>query len=724
MKKFMNLSLAVFMAVLMAVLSPIQTLAASTNQYLSDIKIAYGADGDKLLTEAGYQVFETLDANNGGNGGPVWIGYKTTTNSNEAITDISLMNMKGGYSFEAYQQELEEISNNITAMLNNFSASIKEFRENYKNKSEYAIRAYTLLQKIVEDDTGSKMGDLMLDAGTDEATLHTIFMQGNTEILDVIYTALALGCTDVSDDSFLDRLENTVLSDEIPPSRNNARTQIAGVLDDFRAQLLNAKSTADAIKDAGGIDAYCQTIEESEVDTALYYQSLYEAATTYKFGNTGLTLYDAMMLPTTYTGNNQLYLDDTMIDLLATAVTPGQVGAVGTVGLGSLVANAYSTKAKANENAAMKESFSYVDTCLKELDDIDDISVYFGVDRSLFTDTDSIALTSAAIREKAKTEGADFGKSKDWRENKALRISLAVLSGVTGAVAIGCGAAAIAMKATLNITYNTTFTVVGYSAAIDGLQFASKKALTEAMMGHLPDIYQDTSWKIMNFQTSTSTCCFGTYSAIAFKALAVVGAVAMVASLVLTFLTVQSYLYHPDTEKVEYTKIPRVLVDMKYDEKAQKTYYVYYAAKLVTAAENETDSLKLYGDLNALNGSEEWVALYYSKDARLGNPLTPTALVKGNTKLTSTQAKNYKAVHDFNSTAAANFNQFSKKSGAPSIYFFLKMDTSAANNTGSIFASSTLSIGIIAFTVGAALAFILTITEMKRRNKKGTVESN
>ncbi|MBR2402676.1 MAG: hypothetical protein IKB01_07910, partial [Lachnospiraceae bacterium] len=83
---------------------PLQVLAANNSKYIKEVRVSYGETEEEAkswLKQNGYTVLEqNLNAGTGKN--CVYLGYKTTTNVKEAITDISIMDMKGGYSFGAY----------------------------------------------------------------------------------------------------------------------------------------------------------------------------------------------------------------------------------------------------------------------------------------------------------------------------------------------------------------------------------------------------------------------------------------------------------------------------------------------------------------------------------------------------------------------------------------------------------------------------------------------
>ena len=88
-----------FMAILMLVMAlPITAFAAKQETYIKEIRISTASTADaakKWLTDNGYIVVDT-DLNQKTGKDYVYIGYKTTTNPDEAVTDISLMQMDGG----------------------------------------------------------------------------------------------------------------------------------------------------------------------------------------------------------------------------------------------------------------------------------------------------------------------------------------------------------------------------------------------------------------------------------------------------------------------------------------------------------------------------------------------------------------------------------------------------------------------------------------------------
>ena len=238
--KFRNI-LAVILALLMAVLTPARVLADAQSAqpaYISDVMVGMGETAEeakKALTDAGFTV---LDHNvNEGAGSVfktekfVYIGYKTTTDSSEAITDLAVMNMNGGYSFSDYEVLMDKYRDSqIKPFIEHFIATIKEYRANYNSANEAnkakAQYAYKILSAIIEDDTGGNMGDLLLNQTKEErglsddeykalpdevrkstVDLTTALMQGNTQVILLMEQTLAMAA-DTNETTWLERLSD------------------------------------------------------------------------------------------------------------------------------------------------------------------------------------------------------------------------------------------------------------------------------------------------------------------------------------------------------------------------------------------------------------------------------------------------------------------------------------------------------------------------------------
>ena len=144
MKHLSKTIIAVFMAILMGTLLPVQVFA-DTPDYISEVKVYEG--NCKNAEKEGYTILcgdngKPIDLNDdsgsdeiGAKGDKsVYLGYKTTKDKDDAITDLALMNMKGGYDCAEYDKLMDgQMSRQIVPFVESFLAAIKEYRINYKS---------------------------------------------------------------------------------------------------------------------------------------------------------------------------------------------------------------------------------------------------------------------------------------------------------------------------------------------------------------------------------------------------------------------------------------------------------------------------------------------------------------------------------------------------------------------------------------------------------------
>jgi len=673
MKRFRWI-LTLLLAVAMLTAAPVQTFAAGQTRYVSEIRIGYGDEGKAALVEEGFTVWTNLNANEGGNGSAVWVGYQTTTDKSKAITDVALMNMKGGYSFDAYTAELEELNRKISVQLANFEATIEEFRANYAEENLFAQKAYEVMNVFTDDDTLDEngnpvpLGDILLDENTSEETLHRIFLEGNSEAIRAVESALATACIELGDETVLTRLEESEYPTELDPAGNAGRSNLMAVFDSFHSDAISAQQVyTEAEEYEGGQEAFLESETLSDEERYAYITQItrYELLDSIPFGDSGMTLLEFALLDQEEENENGEVLEDEYLDMLAQAMTPGQLGIVANVGIMTILVNAMA-KDKADEAAEMFDE--YAETELQET-----ISVYYGVDRSLFSDIDSVALTSSALREKAASEASSLGKDSGADKTKAVILTAAAAASLTiGAI--------------------TTF------AGLRSVLMTSQDAFA--------DILAEVGEQAVE-AVSTSAVSLGGIIATA------IGVVALLAGVILTIFAILQWIEKPKVVKTEYTQIPRVIVD-KLDNNGG--YVNYYAAGLAGAAEGETDSTKLYGDLNGLNGKDEWVALYYTKNPNMGSPLTDEIFVSSSNTLNTSKAENYTAVHMFGIKTAANLNQYNTKSGAKGIYLFFRNTNDSVGQTGTVFTSGGILTNVIMLLAGGALATMATYIAMKKKN--------
>ena len=100
-KRILTMTLVIVMLFLATV--PVFAAGEVEEEYLSDLRIIYAESVEgavEVLDDSeleGYKLFNAnLNENTGKKG--VWLAYKTTTDVEDAITDIAIMQMNGGYN--------------------------------------------------------------------------------------------------------------------------------------------------------------------------------------------------------------------------------------------------------------------------------------------------------------------------------------------------------------------------------------------------------------------------------------------------------------------------------------------------------------------------------------------------------------------------------------------------------------------------------------------------
>ena len=107
-----------------------------------------------LLEEEGY-TFLDANLNEGTGEDGIWMGYTITTNPEEAVYDLKLMNMNGGFTLTSMEQALAAQEAVFEDMANDLKLLIDEFIEAYEDESVPALKAYKALNffRVVEGET-------------------------------------------------------------------------------------------------------------------------------------------------------------------------------------------------------------------------------------------------------------------------------------------------------------------------------------------------------------------------------------------------------------------------------------------------------------------------------------------------------------------------------------------------------------------------------------------
>ena len=787
MKHLSKAIIAVFMAVLMGTLLPVQVFA-DTPDYIGEVKIFMGdysaaqAEGYTLLKDGNNPVDLNQDAGGGaGSKGEkaVYLGYKTTKNKDEAITDLALMNMKGGYRTKDYQTLMNSQMNaQIIPFVDSFLAAIKEYRANYNSKKalnkKRAQFVHDALNKLTDDDCGGAgLGDLLLNetkyemgeaaynALSDEqkkehADILTIIAQSNgnaTLIMENLITRAA----DNNNDLWLDRFAEITYDDLIEAtgkSPTDARKTVAKLYDDGANEILDMwedfsehldnydnavaileaaaeKDLSDDVEAVENLDF--ETDDEEDVNEAA------EASVEIQYSAEELANAAADVFCKEYLETID-YEDGTMLDFfmqeaediedditvlypLVASLSKGQKAGLEFITLQDLVMFG-STDEDGYREAALNE--------------LETNSIYLGVDRAIY-EKGGVALTSDAIRSDVMME-----------PTPEQSIALHIWSGV--AVALSLVGAAAFVGSTI-VKNSTDKALAAYKASFKDLTdyIAKNTATVNAMKTKLASLQQKgltemartqsenirsytkgienakNTLKNMDYdeafverlQSRSSMCSKMRVGAAIFT-------VAMVA--ISAFLVYLDYQEMKEYYNVAFTPMPQYIIDEKdligYNKKGEKIVLKNQSAyyKLVDCNRTQADEMyKMLGTGADMNGDvgQQWLALYAVRNEAT-EPILANSLI----------AKIYEedeevklpdgyttGIHMFGSDAAFNLNNsyYDWNNEAPATYVYFKTDDSAPTASGANFTSGSLA---LAGGAGIALGAVITALIMKAKRKK------
>ena len=669
MKKIISLILVV--ATLFAALT-VNVGAARAEEFISEVALVYKdsvAEAKKAIEGTDWKLFEQdLNAN-----ADAWIDdgvyliYKTTTDVEEAITDLRIMDMYGGYSSSNYDKQLEASRKAYMQAVSYIRITAAEFKALYVAGDEMAKIAYRQMNYYKDSNTNLLMGDFMLNIPSDEA-LVTVLLEGNGYAVTNLISLLAVGISGGSDKTLAERIsEKFAIKDTLSDGYYyDATSKLADEFKEFSACVRRYNALADQY------DLTDEDMSDEEAEFLLEYATIALILEQIPYGEETL--------------KDFLARDDWQIkDLypIVAALSEGQL-ALTDIGVFTTVLQ-YSSP-----SASIERLYEALEETEKELTDENGnlrvFDVYTGVDRSIFEG--DFAFTTAAERQQALTgmEWSATQSSNDavpYEQIKAMTIAGASL-------AVGPIVAVKILK--------TLIMAFGWGGN----------------SGTVLNSFGTVGAKVLSFLLGTTKdgalLGIGKGGLTKFGLIAGVG-ILMVAIGVTSIAAVYGYY------NSEYTPIPNTMVDVRETDLGDK-YIKYTAAKVF---ENGKLSEK-NADFNAYQG-KEWNALYYTKDATAGNCLTPNFVFSDSS---SAVTRRHQGVSMFGETNAFNLNSHVFNSSAKGAYLTVRYSTAKKTAAevpavvGSIFATGALY--MVTALGGAAVGIGGTLLLQKAKKKKDEVE--
>ncbi len=733
-KKILKNTISIILATVMCFVSFTSAFAASSankKSYVKEMIISYGNSDEEAKSWLKDNEYKIID-NNINEGADdtfstkraVYLGYKTTTNAEEAITDMKLMNMKGGYSVEDYQKLLNDQKSSIKFFIDNFICAINEYRTNYKKGQERAKAAHDMLNLLYDDDTQQKLGDLFLNKIKEEyaeeefnaltedeqskiADMTTILMQANGTAVLAIEQLIAIA-TDSGDSVWSDRYSEALSYDEMVErlidedniTKNEASKKLAAEYDE------DAKAIASKLEDYKSyLEVYTEesvsfssTNEELEIfnedkeneDVAEWIAAGTQYVALQKLENDDISLLDIIFSDEYDLENEDSYLLYPLVSVL----TDGQRACLDFLPMYQIVSMGL------NNDSSVKKAIENVDidSANGEYE-----SIYDGIDRSIFSN--QVAMTGEAYN---LQNSSDMDASDNWftggisTATKIMYIAFGVSVIATVATFITASHYTELYKQLVASPLENVMVCVNEGEPLDdyfvGRVFEYQPASEADKLEYAAQVGKARNWSnVFNY---------------AGVAMAAISIILLSISAWNTYTELQAYY------NTELTPIPMHMVNQGVNDKDEKVFTYYTAVKCNReSAGMITDRTSLLEDFGDINGDvgREWVALYTTKDKSAGNPITADFIVQyGNTDIPGDDTP----LSMFAESVAQNLTN--EKSGYTysndknGIYLFYGTDDIVY--AGSVFSNSTyVIIGAFAVVILILITFFIIRNAKKRR---------
>ena len=678
--KLLKFITCIVLIVSMLAMAVMPTAAARATYYLSDLKLAEAdteEEAKNLLTGEGYTV---LDKNlNPGGDKAVYLGYKKSTNVDDAITDIRVMNMNGGFNITDYETIKNDAIQEYKKTIDNYRIAAKEFAENYKIGKKEALLAYRQLNYYYVEKNGVKtnLGDYLLNFPEKNDDFVDILFKGNPTILDNMRILLAMGVSDGG--ALIDRIKESVGKEDVYTKENyfESAKELVGKTQQLKKLLKDAKNEIDEINAD-------PDMTEEEKNSALIMP---------RYTYTLTLAFDEILkdIPQGEGSNYSEYFDKTAVTDYSVvypfvdAMTPGQLAMAVSGQLHSVLV--YNAVEMSDEELEAK---------LSEVEEnFEPMSVYFGTDMDLLEG--SIGVTSDALREEAATGNR---WSSCFMGGGAEGITISALIGVGGALLTYISADFLKEQLSIGSTAGgSTANVTDDMGLLD-----------PDMLADDVDINTLNKFKEAN---SVNASASASTSTIILSGIGIALGVAMMVFSIYSIIQIISQY------NVEYTEIPSNMVDTV--ETVNGNRYVNY--KVVNSLYKDGDkTAEKPGDTNGYDG-KQWNALYFTKSYEAGKCMTANGYFIDS----ASNFGKYTPVAKFGANTCYDLNSFNDNENGDQLYIAFgnsnkkkTAETSVPTVIGSIFSSG----GAIAISGVAGLGVGMALMAVVKRKKQKPEENN
>lgn len=661
MKKKLKFFSAVIACTLIAAfminqVSDIITYAVEDSTYLESVEIFTAptkAEAKEKCTAAGYTASDA-NLNEYNSGGAVVLGYKTTKDPDEAITDMSVLEMNNGYEVSDYADIKENAMEKAGFVTSELKYSVSDFRDNLEKNSPQAIKAKKILNiYTIPEMNNMGLGDYLAGNKFTEDFLKKIICQANAGVIYAIFNSLSSGVADYGDKNWAQRLEETEVKSQL--AEGNADNLLDGSYKEYAYELVDQLQLfyenyqkAKSYTDNNGYDSLSEGVEktkEGEIPDAtlekletggnadekegyFIYLLAYEILSQYKYDeNTTVADYILNLGASAYKTDADLR----KIYPLADALTLGQIGVFRVSGITQMAL------ALNNDSVILDKTNDSIKEIYDKIKDAYDgktehISIWINTDQTPYNT--KIAKTNADII--ATRSGMEFNElTKESRFEKTADEIITLTYVIGSAIDI----ASIVTVIGANVA---TIRSVGVAAWWAGQSVSAWAVCSSAI-------------------AFTSGSIFTSILGILGCTAIILGYVALAAIVCVMLYQLGKFIYEMiagEDDSLDYTldDIPRDVYDYK-----NQSYLHYRAVQL-----NGTEKA---ADLNAQEG-RRFAALYYTKDEAAGEPIK---INPGGDQFKTvagdiTAPDGYESVRYFSNGAVANLNSYADNKNAKSLF--------------------------------------------------------
>ena len=743
-------------------------------EYISDLRLVYAdtyKEAVQSLADSKLEGYKVLNHNLNEYTGKkaVWLAYKVTTNINDAITDVAIMQMGGGYSAANYQAMIESSREEYLEMGDVYIQAIDYFTEAYDSGDFLAESAYRQLNFYAGFDKypDEGLGDLFTYGILRANDVANLFFEGNSSATENISTLLSMGVSYNEDGMhYLERVDKIVKD----MKEGTGLKAFSGTdVDIYVYSNSELKTLSQFI--VPNIIVFRSMFEElSAYENELNYMD--EEVTDLEIKYAEYKAIAEMMRSVNYIGGQSLYdfclnyaldtSDYSSIHPLAVALNEGQIAMT--------KLSHYYDVVRYSMSEYPEESIDEDITKLEERYIDNPFDIYTGVDRSLFDET--FALTTNAYRANAYDESNALGECLFGGINLSgaiARINMGMLNtrisvwsivraGKNGSSDMADGLSQKALEkldeSTLRALKDIENTPIEgsltYGEYIDQAYARMEQELGEDLMGDIKDAWNSSphiidkamalvnaiySYKLptadvfdVSYMQGVGTSLFfvawekltadPTVSIIKTLGTGVFdigmyawGTISSIRSAIDLYNKIHDH-YHP-----KYDEIPMVMVDVVDTDGGNK--YVRYDVVLDMKFK---DGAYHAADLNAFEG-ERWNALYYTKSADAGKPLLADFVLSNNNNRAD---EGYIPVHRFGEVICYDLNKYNFDSDSAMIFLSIRQSErqksiipDAPQVVGSIFGTGFwLIAGGVGVVCGVVATFAVQVIAKKIKKRR------